>query len=92
MTRQELVELLYQEPQPLMLIKDKVLNLTEIESCTKKLPDKDGEYLIYHTTYGWCLYGFTVGDKWGTDDEVVRRDGTKMNKVSQWASLEFLEK
>lgn len=92
MTRRQLVELLYQDPQPDSLIKEQVLSKTEVISCKDKLPDIEGDYLIYHTTYGWCLYGYTAKHRWGTDDEIIRRDGSKLNKVVEWASLKFLEK
>lgn len=91
MTRRELVELLYQRPQPTAEIKDRVLDKLELHFCKDKLPTESKDYLIYHTVYGWCLYGFTVKDHWGDDDLVIRKDGSRFNKVVEWASLDFLE-
>lgn len=91
MSREELVKLLYQDPQPMKEIQDKVLSKIETFSRRDRMPDKDGDYLVHHLVYGWCLYGFTTKDLWGMDDEVVRNDGSKYYKIVEWGKLDFLK-
>lgn len=87
LTRIQLSQLLYQETQPLHDIE----KLTKLYNCKDELPNKDGEYLIYHTKYGYCTYGFTVKDQWGCDDLIVNKDGSKYNKVTHWGKLDFIK-
>lgn len=91
MNRQELIKLLYQNPQPTKEITSTVIDKMATFLCTKELPTEDGEYLVYHSTYGWCVYGFTVKDQWGFDNQATYKDGSTFNKVIEWGSLKFLE-
>jgi hypothetical protein len=83
-----LVAMIYQELQPQGDIEKLPL---KIYDCKDELPDADGEYLVFHSTYRWCTYGYTVKNRWGCDDEVTLKNGKKYNKVQRWAKLDFLQ-
>ena len=101
MTRQQLVNLLYGEKSPKNLVdltyelrqylsQELVLGLNFRQSPAED-PTQDGEYLVHHMTYGWCLYGFTVKDRWGNDDTILNKKGEECCKVTLWTDLSFLE-
>lgn len=95
MTYNQLIQTLYTVHCP--VTSEDLCRVTGYKHKFNKYPDThptaNGDYLVYHLVYGWCIYGYVDIYEWGADDMHLdsRQRGQWFHKVQLWTELNFLE-
>jgi hypothetical protein len=93
-TYNQLCQILYKEDAPVSAI-DLGKAIPDVTLKFYKYPNtkptRDGNYLVFHAIYGWCIYGFVTKHCWGYDDEYLDEKKEIKHKIQLWGELDFLE-